>query len=392
MLTSDPPNPVWAERQSDLQAASLIGRILHVSDLHVGNGTGAIDGWFGGFHELTGGHNHNAWNGLRKMCAFVPRDNRSFLIFSGDLTAAGRSEDYDDGEKKLAELLSNFVTNVHPFCIPGNHDSWIGSFWAVPNVLWPFARRNDRLKQSFVGLPWKPARQLSKEAAIRIVAVDSDAEIWNQTGSYSNRVRARGRCVAQIDDLRQLLDSESASLTILVMHHSLSCQTDTLALDDESVNLIKTLAEGQRREPIVALTGHLHNPGCEWLVKSQEGAPRLVEFRCGTTLQERRRAPPPEAPPPELLGQLGSSFVGFVRRVWQRIRPTGTDPQWEEQDNVAFLHRIWRMGESLEWNVHLLCLDGDDFIEKSQDVYLQDPYHGKTPSGVSCWRSLSFKI
>lgn len=167
---------------------------------------------------------------ISDIAAFTPKIEA--IMFTGDLTDGGSSEDY----ALLADILAPI--DVPIFVVPGNHDKRPGLR----------AMFNDKLD-------FEPGPYLNYEAhfkGIRILALDTllDGRVHgalNQT---------------QLSWLEGKLAVPSKDLTLILMHHpafpSTMAPLDAMALQDGRDTFERLIVNHQG--PLRILSGHIHRP------------------------------------------------------------------------------------------------------------------------------------
>lgn len=167
---------------------------------------------------------------IADIAAFTPKIEA--IMFTGDLTDGGSSEDYG----LLAGILAPI--DVPIFVVPGNHD------------------KRDGLRATFnEKLPFGPGPFLNYESQfknIRILALDTLLDGHVQ-GSLDQ---------TQLAWLESKLAAPSKELTLILMHHpaflSAIVPLDQMALQDGRDAFARLIAAYQG--PLRILSGHIHRP------------------------------------------------------------------------------------------------------------------------------------
>ena len=197
--------------------------IAHISDFHVFATT-----------SETSIVREDAADAARKIiadiAAFIPKIEA--IMFTGDLTDGGSSEDY----ALLADILSPI--DVPIFVVPGNHDN------------------RDGLRAMFdEKLPFEPGVFLNYEAQfkdIRILALDTllDGQIQG------------GLDPTQLAWLEGKLAAPTKELTLILMHHpafpSGIPTLDRMSLREGRVAFARLVAA--HHGPLRIFSGHIHRP------------------------------------------------------------------------------------------------------------------------------------
>lgn len=197
--------------------------IAHISDFHVFART-----------PETAVVRADAANSARKVvadiAAFTPKIEA--ILFTGDLTDGGSSEDY----ALLADILAPI--DVPVFVVPGNHD------------------KRDGLRAMFdETLPFGAGPFLNYEAhfkGIRILALDTllDGQVQGELDS------------TQLAWLEYKLAEPAKELTLILMHHpafpSTIAPLDQMSLQGGRETFARLIAA--YKGPLRILSGHIHRP------------------------------------------------------------------------------------------------------------------------------------
>lgn len=292
-------------------------RLLHVSDLHVGDLPATrvpmalnapTSRWLRNFPILEGqlGHHARALEGLHEFHEDLVKDGVPFdLVVSGDLTANGAVAQFDLAGAYLGAGPTPFGYWLdHPdwvnLSVTGNHDNWPGSNRVV-------GRRTGGASNHLPG-PWprEMVRRLPGGRWIRYILLDTDAQV----APYGrNRVLGRGAFDQQLIQLENLPRIEPGEIRVVVMHHSIlgpetagphptvpapfkyapvpNGRIRRLEIDHPSARLIRQFIVDHTIS--VVLTGHMHEPQLSLLATTNgrhNGC--FLEARCGTTTQRDR--------------------------------------------------------------------------------------------------------
>lgn len=197
--------------------------IAHISDFHV----------FANAPE-TSVVRADAADAARKVIADIAAFNPKIeaIMFTGDLTDGGSTEDY----ALLADILAPI--DVPIFVVPGNHD------------------KREGLRAMFKEkLPFRPGPFLNYEAQfrdIRILALDTllDGKVHGELDP------------TQLAWLQGKLASPSKELTLILMHHpafpSAIAPLDHMALQGGRDGFARLIEAYQG--PLRILSGHIHRP------------------------------------------------------------------------------------------------------------------------------------
>jgi 3',5'-cyclic AMP phosphodiesterase CpdA len=319
--------------------------LLHISDLHFGTpGEDSDDatvsplwrasGWFNGFF----GHSYEACSALEEFWGDVQDEEDAMLVFTGDLTAHGRSDQFALGKAFIQDRatfrsrsLGLRAANYRDRSISGNHDQWPGSP-SLPGLPWIWGWRSPGVDLSFHSFHFETRlRGLSsttdsgQSLTVRLFGIDTDADV----GPFSRkRLLAQGSFKSQLIKLgEELGDSANDGLEVrvLLLHHAPAHRQrgGVGEIDKESLDELWDFAK--RHDIAVMMSGHTHYPRIvNTLEQSNLGPFRYLDAQCGTTTQR---------------AQLPEEWVGDrMRRRQKRLVP-----------NTLLLHRIIVDDGALVW-------------------------------------------
>ncbi len=265
--------------------------LLHVSDLHFGNldligGSSILEpevpAWWRWHRSFDGfmGHHFRAVAQLADFFRNLRKVNPDLkLIVTGDVTAYGTPAQFDLAREYLTNAadmggampLGLGVQDAVQRTIPGNHDHWpgTGAICGAPSA---------GFGTFFRATPFVETLPLVGNRKLGIIGINTDAEVHPHR---FQRRAARGSFVSQLTKAdRELLEQPAHDLRVLLLHHSPAHTGFILGIDRSSREAL--LAFARRRGIRILLSGHAHVPLSEEL--GTDGR-RLLELRCGTTLQ-----------------------------------------------------------------------------------------------------------
>lgn len=280
---------------------------MHISDLHMGrhdaDGDSLIPAqpprWWAVFPYFSGflGHSSDALEHLTTFTNALTsnmgaHEEERFRVFvTGDVSATGHEEEYDNARDFLNSTISLPSQKVVGLCrprlmahaIPGNHDHWPGSHFFLGGPTIGFF-------MNFTTCPfrWDPI-DLGMGVSIVVVGIDSDDEVKPIS---RNRILARGRFRAQLTQAEAKLGAPDPNeIRVLMLHHSPAYVSAKflrpLEIERRSRGQLDLLVD--QREIALLLTGHAHVPvGRRGIGKNGRGNWEVLEGRCGTTTQRDR--------------------------------------------------------------------------------------------------------
>lgn len=196
----------------------MIGRILHLTDIHFGCENKAA---------------------VLAVLELALRERFDFTAVTGDVTQSGRQAEFDAAAEWIGALPGPVMVT------PGNHDVPVPGL--VDRVLWPF-RRYERA----FGPPWKISHQQEGLAAHAF----NTARGIQMRANWSKGAVREGQAR---ETVRVLAAAEPNALRVALCHHPLSEVTGGPMTGEvhggEAAAAI--LAEGGVD---VILTGHVHTP------------------------------------------------------------------------------------------------------------------------------------
>ncbi|MCJ2026466.1 metallophosphoesterase family protein [Methylobacterium sp. J-067] len=292
-------------------------RLLHVSDLHIGDLpvtrvpmalNAPTSRWLRNFPVLEGqlGHHARALEGLHEFHEDLVKDNIPFdLVVSGDLTANGAVAQFGLADAYLGAGPTPFGYFLDrpdwvELSVTGNHDNWPG----INSIIGP----RTTGPSTYLPGPWpkEVVRQLTGGRWIRYILLDTDAEV---AAVGHNRLMGRGAFTQQLIQLENLPRIEQGEIRVIVMHHSIlgpetagphplapapfrhapvpNGRIRRLEIDHPSARLIRQFIVDHSIS--VVLTGHMHEPQLSLLATTNgRHIGRFLEARCGTTTQRDR--------------------------------------------------------------------------------------------------------
>jgi hypothetical protein len=134
-----------------------------------------------------------------------------------------------------------------------------------------------------------PPQQLGNGRALRVISVDSDADVRNRGMA---RTLARGSFVSQLQSVDKTLPREEPNeIRVLVLHHSilpritnLVSKPVPLAIDSKTQRVLEHFIVDHNIS--VVLSGHMHVPKLSLLTMSNgTESKKILDARCGTTTQ-----------------------------------------------------------------------------------------------------------
>lgn len=320
--------------------------LLHISDLHFGHPAaeaGALPpvDWKRHFSIYDGfmGHHTDALIHLTAFAKTLRRTDpahKPLLVVTGDLTAGGRAQEfqqakaflessYDLNAVRVGMNESGFLSR----CIPGNHDHWPGT----GKVVGP---PTPDLTNLFTDLPMPLFEvALPGDKVFQLFGINSDANV-SDTGF--NRRWARGQFVSQLTQLEGVPPATGREIRGLLVHHSPSYSSvlKPLALAVGPASR-RALASWIARKGIsVMLTGHIHK-AAGVITRVSDGGTTwdVLEARCGTTTQ-LDRIPVAWA----AAGMLRPLRLPFNSLIVHRLVAYGAEIRWEaehfERKNEGF--------------------------------------------------------
>lgn len=321
--------------------------LIHLSDLHFGYPS-AEDGapppadWRRHVKLLDGflGHHFAALDHLTHTVNLLRAregEPAPVLVVTGDLTACGRSEEFERATRFL-ETAHDVGGPIHGLkdpgaldrAIPGNHDHWPGTGQVKGDRVAAF----DRTFGSFPKRLFE--RALPGGPVVQVFGINSDADV---DPNGRQRRFARGsfaKQIAALDNDPSIAQPTGQEIRVLLVHHSPAHGGYLLGMDGPSR---RGLDAWIRKAGIsVMLTGHLHDArGRVDRVSDRGSSWNLLEARCGTSTQ---------------IDRMPAAWA--AKRTFRSNRlPI----------NSLLVHRLIQRGEEIHWEV--------EFLERLHDGFKQ---------------------